>query len=79
MPRHNLYAMKVDYGRNCYNCESFGHLVRNCRNQKFVGQEKRVEYRDNQNNGQYNLNGKENLIVLDQVLVITTDLQCSVE
>ena len=33
MSLQDLYAMEVDCGnKNCYNCRSFGHLVRNCRN-----------------------------------------------
>lgn len=27
--------------------ESFGHIVRHCRNQRIVGQEKRISYQDN--------------------------------
>ena len=31
-PQCNLYAMDVDRNnRNCYNCGSFRHLVRNCK------------------------------------------------
>jgi len=30
--RYDLYAMEVDYGRNCYSCGRFRHLVKNCRN-----------------------------------------------
>ena len=51
MPWHVLYIIEVDYSKNCYNCGIFEHLVRNCRDQKSVEQKKRVEYRDNQNNG----------------------------
>jgi len=36
----NPYAIEVDRGnRNCYNCEGFGHLTRNCRNR---GTENRI-------------------------------------
>ena len=51
----------MDYGR-------FGHLVRNCRNQRIVQRKRRLEYENNINNGQNNLNGKESLVVLDQAL-----------
>jgi len=50
--------MEVDYGRNCYSCEGFGHLARNYRNRGRIEQERRVEYRNNQNTGQWNLNGR---------------------
>ena len=62
MPRWNLYAIDINYGRNYYNCRGFGHIVRNCRNQKIIRRERRLKYRNNKNS---NLNGKENLIVLD--------------
>ena len=29
--QHNLYAMEVDKGRNCYSCRGFGHVAQNCR------------------------------------------------
>jgi len=35
-PRWDPYAMEVDHGRNCYTCEGFGHMVRNCRNRSRV-------------------------------------------
>ena len=44
-----------------------------------MGQERRVEYKDNWNNGQNNLNGKIDLIVFDQILIAVTDLQYLVE
>jgi len=56
--------MKVDRRRNCYSCGRFGHLAWNCRNWRIIGQEKRIEYRDNRNNLD-NLKEEENLIVLD--------------
>ena len=37
-----------------------------------------MEYKDNVNNGQNNLNGEENLIVLNWILTVI-DLQCLVE
>ena len=67
--------MDVDKGRNCYSCGGFGYLAWNCRRQRIMGQESRVEYEDNHNNRQNNLNGKEDLIVLNQVS-ITIGLQC---
>jgi len=29
--RHDLYATKVNHGRNCYSYKRFSHIVRNCR------------------------------------------------
>jgi len=63
--QHNLYAMDIDRrNRNCYNCEGFGHLARNCRNRGIgsrIGEGKRLEYgRNEQRTGN---NG--NLIVLN--------------
>ena len=75
---YNLYTIEIDKGRTCYNCEEFGHLAQNCRRQ-IMGQEKRVECEDNQNNKQNNLNRKGDLIVLDQILIAITDLQYSVK
>ena len=63
--------------RNYYNCGEFGHLARNCKNRKeenIIGEEKRLEYGKNENNGQRrieegkgqsNLNEKGDLIVFD--------------
>jgi len=62
--------------RNYYNCEGFGHLVRNCRNRRIgerIGQRRKLEYGNENNrqkrveggNKQENLNGEENLIVFD--------------
>ena len=31
-PQQDLYTIDVDKGRNCYNCEDFGHIVRYYRN-----------------------------------------------
>ena len=56
--------MNVDRGRNCYSCEELGHLVWNCRRQ-IIGQGRRMEYENNQNNRQSNLNREGDLIVLD--------------
>ena len=48
--QHNLYVMDVDKGNmNCYSCERFGHLVRNCRNkgtENRIGESRRLEYRN---------------------------------
>ena len=61
----NLYAMEVDRGnRNCYSCRGFGYLAQNCRRQ-IIGQERRVEYKDNWNNRQNNLNRNGDLIILN--------------
>jgi len=62
MLRHDPYAMKVDSRRNCYNCEKFGHLAKN---QRIVGRGRRLEYGDNLNNTNSNLNGKKSLVVLN--------------
>ena len=51
--------------RNCYNCGEFGHLAKNYRNRgtgNRIGEGRRLEY---QNEGQSNLNGDRDLIVLD--------------
>ena len=76
----NLYAMKVDRSnRNCYNCGGFGHLARHCRNRGIgnrIGEGRRLEYGSRENNGQRrirgggnkqqnNLNGEQDLILLD--------------
>jgi len=63
LAQQNPYTIVVDKGRNCYNCEGFGHLVWNCKRQ-IIGQERRVEYEDNRNNKD-NLNGEGDLIVLN--------------
>ena len=61
--QQNLYAMEVDRSnRNCYSCEGFGYLARNCRNRRTenrIGKKIRLKY------GQKNLNGEEYLVVLD--------------
>jgi len=44
--------------------EGFGHLAWNCRRQ-IMGQGRRVEYKDNYNNGQNNLNREGDLIVFN--------------
>jgi len=48
---HNPYAMEMDHGnRNCYNCRSFRHLTRNCKNRSIEGRiwkNRRLEYRNN--------------------------------
>jgi len=64
--------------RNCYNCEGFRYLARNCRNKEIRGRigkgrkleygngnnrQRRVSERGNRQNN--NLNGNKNLIVLD--------------
>jgi len=62
--------------RNCYNCRGFRHLAKNYRNRGMgnkIGENRRLEY-GNENNGQRrsegknrqnNLNGKQDLILLD--------------
>ena len=63
MPKHNPYIMNINRGRNYYSYKEFSHIMRNCRNSRIMKQEKRLEY--SENNVQSNLNGKENLIVLN--------------
>jgi len=68
--------MEVNCGnRNCYNCGYFGYLARNCKNRGTAGrirEEIRLEYRNNEQrrmiegeNKQSNLNGEQDLILLD--------------
>ena len=78
-PRQDSYTMNVDHRINYYNCKGFGYISKNCRNQRFVGQKRGMEYKDNLDNGDNcNLNREENLIVLDQILTVI-GLQCSLE
>ena len=79
--QQNPYAMEVDRSnRNCYSCESFGHFARNCRNRRVgnrIGERRRLEYGSNKNNEQRriegengqnnenNLNGEQDLILLN--------------
>jgi len=63
--------------RNCYNCERFGHMVRNCINRGIgnkIGEGRKLEYGRNINNEQSrmkggnrqsNLNKEGDLIVFD--------------
>ena len=64
--QYNLYVMEVDQGnRNCYNCEEFRYLARNCRSrgtENRIGKESRLEYRQRRmikrrNEDNTNLNG----------------------
>ena len=73
MAQHNLYAMDVNRRENwnCYNCGGFGHLAKHCKN-RGVGNRirngRRLEYGQRlkiKKNGQSNLNGKRDLVVLD--------------
>jgi len=57
--------MDIDCKRNCYNCGEFEHLTRNCRNSGIVGQERRLEYGDNMDNRNSNLNGEESQVVFN--------------
>jgi len=55
---------------NCYSCERFGHLARNCRNRgtrNKIRKERRLDYRQNngRNNRQNNLNREGDLIVFN--------------
>jgi len=54
-------------GKNCHNYGEFEHMARNCRNRGMgnrIGEGRRLEYGQG-DNGQCNLNGEEDLIVLD--------------
>ena len=62
--RRDLYVIDVNRERNYYNCRRFGHLVQNCKNQKIIGQERRIEYRNNLNTLN-NLKEEENLVVFN--------------
>ena len=62
--RRDSCTMDVNRGRNYYNCREFSHIVQNCRNQRIVGQKRRIKYRDNLNT-MNKLKEKENLVVLD--------------
>ena len=69
--QHNPYAINMDQrNMNCYSCEGFGHLARNCRNRRTgnkIRKERRLDYRQNngRNNRQNNLNGEGDLIVFN--------------
>jgi len=63
--RRDPYIMNVDGRRNCYSCKSFGYLGQNCKSWKIISLRRRIEYGDNLNMGQNNLNGEKSLIVLD--------------
>ena len=72
--------------RNCYSYGGFGYLAKNCRNIRIGGRirdSRRLKYRRNEQrtekNRPSNLNGDENKIVLDYVLKVVIDLQCSLE
>ena len=73
MPRHDPYVTEVDYGSNYYSCKRFGYLVRHCKNQRIIGQGKRIKYEDNSNERD-NLKEKESLVVLNLALVTIIDL-----
>ena len=75
--RYDPYTIDIDQKRNCYSCGGFGYLAKNYRNWGIIGLE-RLKYEDNLNLAN-NLNGKESLIVLNQALIITIDLQCLVK
>ncbi len=59
--------------------ENFGHITRNYRQKRVVERGRRLKYGNRNNKQQSNLNENKNLIVLDQVLVVQTDLQYSLE
>lgn len=57
--------MDIDCKRICYNCREFEHLARNYRNSRIVGQERKLEYGNNMDNRNSNLNGKESQVVFN--------------
>ena len=46
VPRQDLYTIKI-IEETVIIVESFGHIARHCRNQRIVGQEKRISYQNN--------------------------------
>ena len=62
--RRDLYAMEVDWGRNCYACRGFGHIARHCRNRGRVAEGRRMEFEGNYKYSN-TLKGEENLESLD--------------
>jgi len=70
-PRWDPYAIEVDWGRNCYACEGFGHMARHCRNRERerAMEGRKVEYEGGRikkiNEHSNNLKGVENLELLD--------------
>jgi len=62
VPRCNPYTIEIDHEKNYNSCGDFGHIVRNYRNRRIVGQGRRIDY---ENNGQSNLNRKKSLVVLN--------------
>jgi len=49
MPKCDLYTIEMNRKRNYYNYEEFRYIMRCYRNQRFIGQEKKIEYEDNYN------------------------------
>ena len=71
-PRRDPYAMEIDWERNCYVYEGFGHIACHCKNQGQRGrmaENRRLEYRGERikemNEYWDNLKGVENLESLD--------------
>jgi len=54
--------MEVDRGKNCNDCKEFEHITKYYKNQRFIAQERRIEYGDNHNMD--NLKEEKNLVVL---------------
>ena len=62
--RRNSYVIDVDRRRNCCSCKEFDYFMGNYRNWNIVGQERRIEYKDNVNHRD-NLKEEKSLIVLN--------------
>ena len=70
----NLYAIDIDRGnRNCYSCQEFRHIARNCKNRETgnkIGKRRKLEYRkrrmiEGRNGQSSNLNGEGDLIIFN--------------
>ena len=56
--------INIDKRRNYYNCGGSEPMVRHCKSQRIIGQERKIKYKNNTNN-RNNLKEKESLVVLD--------------
>ena len=63
MLKCSLYIIEINQERNCYNCEKFEYIARYSRNQRFIGQKRRMKYEHNHNTDE--LKEKNNLVVFN--------------